>query len=123
MKVDRIARVTFSIIFLALLILPILTYLFPYFGAFQNGDMQSLDQSAYLEHTFDSHVFEHYGSWDPIYDAIYNIEIYFTDGNSSVFCVQYLSYVVSVTFMWVVVNVLTFIPLWCVKMMKGWLNR
>lgn len=118
-KSTRIARATFDIVFLLLLLLPILTYALMHIS-------DSFDVSAVP--TFDAYVGDIYLNLlgDPaqvtsVGDVLYNVISRFDMSSNFAFVVPYFTYVVYVCIGWVFVNVLCFIPKLCVKLMKGWL--
>lgn len=111
-KSTRIARSTFDIVFLLLLLLPVLSYLLVLAS---DGGYTAIGS----EIEFDAFVFENYlaAETSNVSDVLRQCASYF--GTPAV--VYYMTYVVYVCIGWVFVNVLCFIPKLCVKLMKGWL--
>lgn len=106
----RIARYTFDIVFLLLLILPLLSFLL----CCANEGLTS------FSHDFNAFVSENFTYSKQIENTISTVVGYFDDVNSGVCSPAYLAYVVTATIAFVFVNILCFVPKLCNKLLKGW---
>lgn len=107
----RIAKVTFDIVFLLLLLLPILAFLLT---CMNEGMIEfSRDFNGFVSNNFQYST--------QVENVINQVLGHFDNVDGNVPCSAYLAYIVSVTIAFVVVHILCFIPKLCIKLMKGWI--
>lgn len=109
-KSTRIARATFDVVFLLLLLLPILAFLL----TCMNEGMTAFSRD------FNAFVSENFQYSTQIENVINQVIGYFDNVDGNVPCSSYLAYIVSVTIAYVFVHVLCFVPKLCLKLLKGW---
>lgn len=109
-KGTRIARATFDVVFLLLLLLPILAYLFTCL----NEGMVDFSRD------FNDFVRDNFGYSTQIGNVIKQVMGYFDSVGDNVPCTYYFSYIVTISICYVFVDILCFVPKLCRKLLKGW---
>lgn len=109
-KSTRIARATFDIVFLLLLLLPILAYL-----------LLCMNEAQVLQdYDFNAFVVDNFPYSEQIENVINQVVSCFDNVGQSASLCAYFSYVVTVTIAYVFVHILCFVPKLCLKLLKGW---